>query len=67
MRIVRLALIDQYSREPQAGNVPELGVLRILHDLRERRNRIRILAVIDGEARKSQFRLVRVRRIRVSP
>src|SRR5258708_23103428 len=38
--IIRLALIDQYSREPEACDLLELRVLGVVHDLGQGRNGI---------------------------
>src|SRR5258708_30961766 len=49
--LIRLALIDQYSREPEACDLLELRVLGVVHDLGQGRNGIGGLSPVDIAAR----------------
>src|SRR5580698_4670448 len=56
--IVRLALIDQNTRETQASNLLELRILGVVHDLGQCGDGIGRLAGFDVDACNGQLRLV---------
>ncbi len=60
-RLVGLALIDLHARQPQARDVPELGILGMLDDLLQWTDGPSFLICIDRETREHELCLVGIR------
>src|SRR3984885_3126015 len=61
--IVRLALVDQNTREPKARDLLEFRILGVGHDLRQRGDGFGGLVAFDVDARNRQLCLVGIGRI----